>query len=126
LRGISGLNRLSPGSFPRSQSQARPRLYLIQILVPLFDNDGARLGLDTLRAIRAELVERFGGLTAFTRAPAEGLWTDADRVSHDDIVIFEVMTGELDEAWWHGYRRELETRLRQKLMVIRAQPISLL
>ena len=101
-------------------------MYLIQILVPLYDNDGAKLGIDVLRGIRSELVDRFGGLTAFTRAPAEGLWTTQGGVSRDEIVIFEVMAAVLDEAWWHDYRRDLEKRLRQELMVIRAQPITLL
>ena len=46
-------------------------MYLIHILLPLNDNEGRPHGRELLRAV--ELTERFGGLTAHTRAPAEGL-----------------------------------------------------
>jgi hypothetical protein len=47
-------------------------LYLIQILLPLYDNAGAPLPRELYDDVREELTRRFGGLTAFTRAPAEG------------------------------------------------------
>jgi hypothetical protein len=77
--------------------------------------------------VRDELVERFGGLTAFTRSPAEGLWkTDADEPNRDAIVVFEVMCDELDPLWWAEYRRELEKRFRQEQLVIRTQTVEVL
>jgi hypothetical protein len=77
--------------------------------------------------VATELTERFGGCTAYTRAPAEGLWR-AKRVGtvRDDIVVYEVMTADMDPAWWAAYRGALETRFRQQQVVIRAQPIELL
>lgn len=99
-------------------------MHLVQILVPLFDNDGEHFPPESYRRLRAELSERFGGLTAFTRAPAEGLWTDGGETSHDEIVIFEVMTETLDRAFWRSYRAELEARFRQDVIVIRAQAIE--
>lgn len=101
-------------------------MHLIQILVPLYDNQGNRLSGDLFRTIRAELVARFGGLTAFTRAPAEGLWATEDKVSRDEIVIFEVMADTLDQPWWTGYRTSLEARLRQELVVIRHHRIEVI
>jgi hypothetical protein len=101
-------------------------LHLIQILVPLFDNDGNRLSGEVFRAIRAELVTQFGGLTAFTRAPAEGLWATEDKVSHDEIMIFEVMAERVELEWWRSYRRTLEMRLRQEVVVIRHHQIDVI
>ena len=102
-------------------------MYLIHILLPLRDNDGKPLSRELFSAVAAELTERFGGLTAHTRAPAEGLWKDdsagADR---DEIVIYEVMTDDLDEKWWRNYRHGLETRFRQEQVIVRAQEIRLL
>jgi len=47
--------------------------------------------------VRKELTERFGGLTVYRRAPAEGVWKlTENHTSRDDIVIFEVMANELD------------------------------
>lgn len=95
--------------------------YLVQILVPQYDNDGQPFSQELLATVRRELVDRFGGLTAYVRAPARGLWqTDDGEVTRDDIIIFEVMSDTLDRAWWADYRRALEKRLRQDEVVARA------
>jgi hypothetical protein len=101
-------------------------VHLVQVLLPLYDNDGEPLPRDLHRQVGAELAERFGGLTAHTRAPAEGLWRDGPAETvRDDIVIYEVMTEALDRKWWQAYRRRLETRFRQDQVVIRVQDIDL-
>jgi hypothetical protein len=100
-------------------------MHLIQILLPLFDNEGAPIPQLQFRRVSQELADRFGGLTAFTRAPAEGQWRDDSAgITHDEIVILEVMAGELDRPWWANYRQELERRFRQDEIVIRAQDIE--
>jgi hypothetical protein len=99
-------------------------MHLVQILLPLFDNDGRRLESALFHRIREELTARFGGLTAYTRSPAEGLWADQDIVRRDEVVMVEVMVAELDRAWWGAYRAELEKRLRQQLLIVRAQAIE--
>lgn len=102
-------------------------MHLVQILLPLVADGGERLPQPLFGAVRAELVERFGGLTAYTRAPAKGLWAEGrDTVEHDDIVVYEVMVEELDRAWWAGYKAGLERRFRQKELVVRAQAIEML
>jgi hypothetical protein len=63
----------------------------------------------------------FGGLTAYTRAPAEGLWESGSTVKRDDIVVVEVMVDSLDRKWWEAYRRELAQLFRQDQIVLRAQ-----
>ncbi len=100
-------------------------MHLVQILLPLFDNEGEAIPQLQFRRVSQELADRFGGLTAFTRAPAEGRWKgSAAQTSHDEIVVFEVMIEDLDRAWWAEYRRELERRFRQEEIVIRAQEIE--
>ena len=99
-------------------------MHLIEILLPLADNEGRAFPREVYRQVSNELAERFGGLTTHMQAPAEGLWRDeGERTTRDEIVIFEVMADELDTAWWRGYRRELEARFRQDAIVIRAQLI---
>ena len=65
--------------------------------------------------------QSFGGLTTYSRAPAQGLWKDEGETHHDDIVVFEVMAAEFDAAWWGEYRRNLEAKFRQREIIIRAQ-----
>ena len=102
-------------------------MHLVQILLPVFDNDGIHQPRSQFKRVSDELTDRFGGLTAFTRAPAEGQWKDTSAgTAHDEIVVFEVMTEDLDRPWWQAYRRELEARFRQEVIVIRAQEIETL
>jgi hypothetical protein len=102
-------------------------MHLVQVLLPMYDNHGAQLPADLHHAVRDELTERFGGLTAYTRAPAEGSWKEnGSQTSRDDIVVYEVMTGHLDANWWAHYRRDLEQRFRQQQVIVRAQSIQLL
>ncbi len=101
-------------------------MHLIQILLPLYDNAGNTFGEELYGKVRRELTERFGGLTAFTRAPAQGLWKDAGQTKRDDIVVFEVMVEDVDAGWWRTYRKTLETVFRQDEIVIRAQLVTLL
>src|SRR6476619_6313796 len=97
-------------------------MYLIQVMLPLNANDGKRLPGDHFSLVRKELQDRFGGLTVYSRAPAEGLWQDdGTRTVHDNIVLFEIMADELDRDWWHQYRRRLENRFHQEEVVIRMQ-----
>ena len=97
-------------------------MHLVQILLPLFDNAGEAIPELQFRRVSGELTDRFGGVTAFTRAPAQGLWKDSGaRTSHDEIVVVEVMVADLDRTWWTDYRSQLEKRFRQEVVVIRAQ-----
>jgi len=99
--------------------------HLVQILLPVWDPDGKRFPPALYARVKDELAERFGGLTAYARAPAEGLWEEgAGERQRDDIVVYEVMDEELDPAWWKGYRQELEHRFRQRELVVRAHAIS--
>lgn len=95
-------------------------MHLIEILLPLADNEGRAFGAGEFDRVRDELAARFGGVTAFRRAPAEGVWAEGDGVSRDAVVIFEVMADALDRAWWRAYRGELERRFRQEKLVVRA------
>jgi len=98
--------------------------YLVQILLPVRDNAGATFPPSLLHDIRQQLAAQFGGVTAFTRAPAEGIWAPDDApASTDDIVVVEVMVEDLNEAWWRGFRQQLERDLRQAEIVVRAHQI---
>jgi hypothetical protein len=99
-------------------------MYLVQLLLPLYDNDKRPLGHELLDGVRGELTEEFGGLTAYRRSPAEGVWKEGGEVSRDEIIIFEVMADDLDRDWWKRYRAGLEKRFRQEEIVIRASEME--
>jgi hypothetical protein len=72
-------------------------MHLVQLLLALVDERAI------FEAVMHELTERFGGVTAYSRAPAAGRWKSA--------------------SWWARYRRGLEKRLQQKELVVRAHAI---
>jgi hypothetical protein len=98
-------------------------MQLIQILLPMFDNDGKPFPVTSHQRVRTELTTQFRGLTSYTRAPAEGAWTQGTKTQREDIVVHEVMAKSVERHWWRLYRRKLQRRFRQQLVVIRAQTI---
>ena len=95
-------------------------MHLIEILLPVRDNEGRPFAAEVYQSLRDELTEHYGGVTAFTRAPAEGETKTGSGKVHDDIVVFEVMTDEIDRHWWKQYRECLERRFKQDEIVVRA------
>ena len=70
------------------------------------------------------MTERFGGVTAFIRSPAVGLWKESAEVNRDEVVMFEVLADELDEKWWSSYRDKLQKMFRQDEVLIWASRIT--
>ena len=100
-------------------------MYLIQLLIPLADNEGRRFPQTFYTTLTEELTERFGGLTAYSRSPAVGLWQpdDSDQRQRDDVVAYEVLADTLDIEWWGRYRSTLQTRFVQDEIMIRAHEV---
>jgi hypothetical protein len=99
-------------------------MYLIQLLLPLNDNDDQAFPVEYFGAVRSELTHRFGGVTAFLRAPAVGLWKDQNDVRRDEVVMFEVICSELDREWWSNYRELLQKKFRQDELLLWSSPIN--
>jgi len=100
---------------------------LVQIFLPLRDNEGISFPRETYVRIHEELAERHGGATAFNRSPASGLWAPSgDEVVEDVVVLLEVMVDELDREWWARFRARLEHLFRQEHILVRALPCETL
>jgi hypothetical protein len=99
-------------------------VYLIQLLLPVYDAAGAPFPRRLYDEFARELTHHFGGVTAYIRAPAAGFWEEkSGRTVRDEVVVYEVMTDELDSAWWNALRRRLEAQFEQDELVVRAQLI---
>ena len=98
-------------------------MHLVQLFLPLRDDHEEAFGRRCYARVRDELTEAFGGVTAYQRAPAVGLWEAPDGdVQRDDIVLFEVMVETLDRAWWSSYGEQLARRFKQDEVMVRACP----
>jgi hypothetical protein len=101
-------------------------MHLVEILLPLNDNSGRPFRTEKYAEVREHLTERFGGLTAFSRSPAQGTTSDGGKTVHDEIIVFEVVAETLDASWWKSYRLQLEREFRQDEIVVRASSVTLL
>ena len=100
-------------------------MYLIQLLLPLHDNKKEKFPEEYFTSIRKHLTDQFGGVTAFLRSPALGLWKENSHgVGRDEVVMFEVITAKLDEPWWADYRKLLEDKFRQEEVLIWASQVT--
>jgi hypothetical protein len=99
-------------------------MFSIQVFLPLRSNAGTPFPRASFDQVSTTLTERFGGLTAYLRAPASGAWQDDEgHVKKDDLVVYEVLTDDLDRDWWSDYRKTLEELFRQEEIVVRAQKV---
>lgn len=111
-----------PGKLnPRSFSP--PTHFLVELLLPLKDNSGRPFPPMVWERVKNALVERFGGVTAYTRSAAEGIWGPAPgEKSRDDVFVVEVLAKDLERDWWRDSCDELEKILQQEKLMVRAVP----
>ena len=100
-------------------------MFLFQILLPLYAKNNRRISRAAFKNVNEELTRRYGGVTAYLRAPAEGQWVSQGRKDRDQIVTIEVMTRSRDLRWWKRYRKTLEERFRQEHVIVRYYPCEL-
>lgn len=99
--------------------------YLVQILLPLRMCDGKEVPAEMFSEVRAELTQRFGGVTAYSRSPATGLWKRTeDEVERDQVIMVEVVVDAFDRGWWAQYRDRLAERFDQEEIHARAIAIA--
>jgi hypothetical protein len=102
-------------------------VYLIQLLLPASVSAGDEPASDPVARTRRELTEAFGGLTAYLRAPAVGVWTSPEGGrAEDEVVMVEVVADRFDRAWWRDYAQRLARRFGQEAIHVRALHVDLL
>ena len=100
-------------------------MHLVQLLLPLLDQQRQAYSRTLYAGLVHRLTEQFGGVTAYTRAPATGVWeTSSGETVRDQVIVYEVMVEELDHGWWAVLREELEDQFSQDEVVVRAQTIE--
>lgn len=95
------------------------------MLLPLYDNEGQPFSDELYKAIRLELTERFGGLTAYSRSPATGLWkNDDEEVKVDKMIVYEVIADDVEKKFWKSFKEILKAQFKQEDMIIRCTDIE--
>ena len=100
-------------------------MHLVQILLPLSNNNGKKFSGKKFASVRKHLLDQYGGVTIYNRSPATGLWEDSDNeLAADRVIIFEVMVTAIEINWWKQYRAKLEKQFQQDEIVIRSIAIE--
>jgi hypothetical protein len=87
--------------------------------------DGTPVPQETFARVRVELTERFGGVTAYSRSPATGMWKSPDAdIERDQVIMVEVVVEFFDPEWWARYRQQLEQWFDQEEVHARAIAIE--
>lgn len=124
--GLTEQGSAQPARFPelllsrKIAGANRSVMHLIQILLPLYDGRGRKISRTRFSDVLRSLTERFGGVTAYVNAPAEGQWKVRGKTDRDQIIIIEVMTDTRQARWWTQFRKGLETSFLQDKVIIRA------
>jgi hypothetical protein len=110
----------------RLTAKASAPMFVIELFLPLVTGNGEPVPFSHIEDIVAGMADRFGGATAFTRSPADGLWKGEDAVERDRIIVVEVMVEEVDYPWWRNYRSKLEAEFQQKQVLVRVSECELI
>lgn len=109
-----------------ARQQPKPTT-LVQLLLPLYDNNGTLFPKKYYEAVKAKLIEDFGGVTAYSQAPASGLWQEQNEsIVKDKIIVYEVMVGRIDRSYWKKFKGHLQEQFQQQELIIRQTAIGLL
>lgn len=99
----------------------------IELFIPLFNKNGKAFAKKKYKWLRVLLTDKFGGLTIYARAPAEGFWQEkAERTVNDKMIIYEVLVPAIDKVFWQELKLNLLKKFAQDEILIRVTDISLL
>jgi hypothetical protein len=102
-------------------------MFLVQILLPITTPSGDKFPRAHYERTEKELISRFKGFTAHTRAPASGLWKNDDAtLERDDLIVYEVLVQERESQWWAVFRQSLETLFKQDEILIMCHEVTIM
>jgi hypothetical protein len=96
-------------------------MQLVQIFLPLYNNNKQEFDRSLYDDLRVLLKDQFGGVTFYRNAPVEGLWRDEDGITKfDELIIAEVMVAHVNNEWWQQFKQLLEQIFEQEEILIRS------
>lgn len=108
-----------------SARQQDRQTLLIQLLVPLYDGEGKRYPARYYSQLQRKLTDKFGGLTIYSRNPAEGFWKEGkSQTVKEEMLVYEVMAVEADPDFWQKLKFTLVEQFDQEEIVITCCKIS--
>lgn len=98
---------------------------LVQLFIPLYDNDGMPFKDDLFVSLKEQLAEKFGGVTIYRQTT--GFWKQSEGPAQkDEILIYEVMVKTIETKFWKELKERLLKAFRQESLLFRFFDIELL
>lgn len=110
----------------RNQSKHIGVDLLVQFFLPLYDQKGKEFPDRYFNTIKAELTERFGGITFYFRSPVLGMWKPEQKVVKDELVVVEILAHRGVVSFFKNYKSVLEKKFKQDEIMMRLLNLSLL
>lgn len=116
------LERLSPAKAMAIVEQARSEAMkdtFVELFIPQNDQNGRPFPASYFTRLNAELKDKFGGFTVYSRSPAEGIWKeDGGKTIRDQVLVYEVLTHNTDSRCFKELKPRLEKRFKQTEILI--------
>ncbi|MFZ0512624.1 MAG: hypothetical protein WAM14_13530 [Candidatus Nitrosopolaris sp.] len=104
-----------------------PNKIRVEILLPLFDNEGNAIDKSKFFETRKELVTEFKACTFL--GPTQGMWIDNEEKEYNDIHCgFYVMAPNTEKStnFFKNYKETLKKRFKQLDVLITYYPVEIL
>jgi hypothetical protein len=90
-------------------------MQLVQIFLPLYDNNKQLFEESVYNDVRNMLKDQFGGVSFHRNTPVGGLWKDeGGKTNYDELIIAEIMIHNLNKEWWKQFKQDLEQFLNRR------------
>src|SRR5436190_10464937 len=88
-----------------------------EIYLPTTHNDGSIVDPAEIERVKATLTKAFGGYTHFNQR-SEGAWRMGGVTFRDEVTIVRVLDDGSAKFDWLGFKRGIETALKQEAILI--------
>jgi inorganic pyrophosphatase len=120
------MKRLSPlqaHSIVESALNPAVKDNLVQLFIPLKDQKGDPFPGELFLNLNRELVKQFGGVTIYSRSPVTGIWKNDQTTTHDELLVYEVLTVMNNDNYWQELKAKLEKLFAQDEILIQMSKI---
>lgn len=94
----------------------------LELILPEKTSGGKPFPETYFEELQEELVNKFGGLTVYSRITAQGFWKKGTEAVQQDVVVYELMLSKFDAHYWKQMKLKLERKFNQDEVMITYGP----
>lgn len=94
----------------------------LELILPEKTSDGKPFPQLYFSELQQELLDKFGGLTVYSRITAEGFWKNETDAVQQNVVVYELMLSKFEANYWKQMKLNLEKKFSQDEVMITYGP----